>query len=59
MLDGNLDSTFFKAKFSVKLRNTGKIIFPEYRKTSVSHSGPSKSNGLPEGAVWVDFENPN
>jgi hypothetical protein len=59
MQDGNLDSTFFKAKFSVKLRNTGKIIFPEYRRTSVSHSGPSKSNGLPEGAVWVDFENPN
>lgn len=59
MLDGNLEPTFFETKFNIKLYNTGEIIFPEYRKTSASHSCPSKSNGLPEGAVWVDFENPN
>lgn len=59
MLDGNLEPTFFETKFNIKLYNTGKIIFPEYRRTFASHSRPSKSNGLPEGAVWVDFENPN
>ena len=58
MLDGNLESTFFEANFNIKLRNTGKITFPEYRRSSASYSGPLKLNGLPEGARWVDFETP-
>ena len=58
MLDGNLKSTFFGANFNTKLRNTDKIIFPEHHRLSISRSSQSKMNGLPEGAVWVDFETP-
>ena len=59
MLDGNLRSTFFGANFNIKLRNTEKIIFPEHHRLSISRSSQSKMNGLPEGALWVDFENSN
>lgn len=58
MLDGNLKSTFFGANFNIKLRNTDEIIFPEHHRLSISRSSQSKMNGLPEGAVWVDFETP-
>lgn len=56
LLDGNLEPTFFEADFNIKLRGAGKIIFPEYRRPSASRAGPSKVDGLPEGARWVDFE---
>ena len=58
LLDGNLEPTFFEADFNIKLRGAGKIIFPEYRRPSASRAGPSKVDGLPEGARWVDFETP-
>ena len=58
LLDGNLEPAFFEADFNIKLRGTDKIIFPEYRRPSASRTGPSKVDGLPEGARWVDFETP-
>ena len=56
LLDENLEPTFSKTVFNVKLRNTDKIIFPEYRVPSIFRARPSKRDGLPEGARWVDFE---
>ena len=58
LLDGNRKPTFFEADFNIKLRNAGKTMFPEYRRPSASRAGPSKVDGLPEGARWVDFETP-
>ena len=58
LLDENMEPTFSETVFNVKLRNADKIIFPEYRVPSIYRARPSKKDGLPEGARWVDFETP-